>query len=162
MNAVQIDERVLRRVEDHARATYPDECCGFLLADVPEPQGRARVIVTTEPARNQFEGDRRRRFVLPSSEFRNLEPQLEGSGRGIVGFYHSHPDHPAEPSAFDLEHAWPWYTYFVTHVNATEEVPTGAFELYPDRRAFERIDLRVSTSGEVGKVGQTLSANGHQ
>jgi proteasome lid subunit RPN8/RPN11 len=160
MRIVELPQKLLRQIEDHGRAAYPNECCGFLLGGVPEPEGPTRRILEVRPARNEFEGEQRRRFVIPPEELRTLERQLEGSDRGVVGYYHSHPDHPAQPSEFDRDHAWPWYTYLITRVSATEQSPTEAFELDPDRREFDCVDLRLRLSDTDDKVSQTLRATG--
>ena len=66
----------------------------------------------------------------------------------MVGFYHSHPDHPALPSPFDEEHAWPWYSYLVLAVDHGTPGALGGFELDPDRRTFHEVRVRVLPSTE--------------
>lgn len=142
MRPVQVPRALRRAMEDHARRTYPDECCGFLIAgpDPSEPS-RPRSIVAVEPAPNDFEGERRRRFLVRPEELRAAEERNDRTGRLVVGFYHSHPDHPARPSEFDRDHAWPWYTYIVLGVGAIRVGETRAFELDADRQVFEEVPL---------------------
>ena len=137
MKEVVVSDAFLQEMKAHARESYPDECCGFLIGVAPETEGeRRRTISALERARNEFDGERRRRFLILPEELRDIERRMEQSGRAIVGFYHSHPDHPARPSEFDRDHAWPWYSYLVLGVTARGEGPVGAFELDPESGEF--------------------------
>ena len=145
MRPVRLDPALLGAIERHARETYPDECCGFLIAAPdPAPASAPRTLVAVEPASNEFEGERRRRFLLRPEELRAAERRLEGTGRAVAGFYHSHPDHPARPSQFDQEHAWPWYSYLVVGLDAHAVRETRAFELDADALAFREVPLEVT------------------
>ncbi len=145
MKSVILPASLLAEMQAHGRTTYPEECCGFLVGAVPEPEGTTgRTILALEPAGNVFDGERRRRFLIPPEELRKLERNLEGTGRAVVGFYHSHPDHPARPSQFDQEHAWPWYTYLVLAVTASATPAVAAFELEPDSATFREVPLSVT------------------
>ena len=136
MRGVEISEDQLRAIREHARETYPDECCGFLVIRSEPAEGSTRQVVRVERARNEVEGERRRRFVIGAAELREVEARLASDGLTVGGFYHSHPDHPALPSEFDREHAWPWYSYLVLGVTRTSEGPLGAFELDADSGSF--------------------------
>ena len=142
MRDVRIAEPVLDGIAAHARDTYPDECCGFLIAG-PDPaeEGEGRTIVRAVPAANTFDGERRRRFLVSAEELREVERRLEPTDEILAGFYHSHPDHPARPSQFDQDHAWPWYTYLVTRVTADSVGETRAFELDPASSEFREVRL---------------------
>ena len=142
MRPVRVARDLRATMEDHARRTYPEECCGFLIAgaDLSVASG-PREIVAVEPASNEFEGERRRRFLLRPEELRAAERRHEASGRVVAGFYHSHPDHPARPSQFDQDHAWPWYTYLVLAVTPGGVGDIRAFELDADRQVFEEVPL---------------------
>lgn len=134
---------LLNEMMAHSRETYPDECCGFLIASDRSVE-EVRKIDALERARNEFEGERRHRFLIRPEELRDLERRVQESGRAVVGFYHSHPDHPARPSEFDREHAWPWYTYLVLSVTATDVREVGAFELDPDSSLFREVPLSAT------------------
>ena len=143
MRPIEISGSALRSIAEHARATYPDECCGFLIAASSPPGDlSARSIVEVQPATNDFDGERRRRFLLRPEEIRATERQLDGTGRVVGGFYHSHPDHPARPSQFDQDHAWPWYTYVVIGVTSAGTGEARAFELDPDSSEFREVPVR--------------------
>jgi proteasome lid subunit RPN8/RPN11 len=150
---VQVPLALIEAMGHHAETTYPDECCGFLIArpDPPE-EDRPRGIVAVHPAANEFEGERRRRFLLRPEELRAAERRLEGTGQMVAGFYHSHPDHPARPSLFDQEHAWPWYTYVVLSVTPEGVGETRAFELDADAAEFREVPLVAEGRGERRSV----------
>jgi proteasome lid subunit RPN8/RPN11 len=151
VTAVSVSGAVLASIRSAAVTAYPDECCGFLLS--PEegagPTAERRVIAAS-PSENRAPEGRRRRFVIPASELRSAEENASRDGRVVSGFYHSHPDHPAQPSEFDRDHAWPWYTYLVVSVLGGRAVePVGAFELDPDRREFFEVPLSVQPDAVV-------------
>ncbi len=135
---------VVRDIRRHGEATYPEECCGFLIGPnggaTPGPERRVR---RTIPAENRNESLRSRRFEIPPEELRQVERGLEGTDEAVLGFYHSHPDHPAVPSQFDQDHAWPWYTYVVLAVVGGRSGDFGAFELDPDERRFSPVPWTV-------------------
>lgn len=149
MRAVRLSQPLIDSMAQHARASYPDECCGFLVArpDPKEPN-EVRTIVAADPASNDFEGERRRRFLLRPEELRAAERRLDGSGHVLAGFYHSHPDHPARPSQFDQDHAWPWYTYVVVGVTSEAAGETRAFELDPQSCEFHEVRLSVTPAAD--------------
>ncbi|MGA8302336.1 MAG: M67 family metallopeptidase [Thermoplasmata archaeon] len=160
MRSVRIPESLVDEMRRHARETYPDECCGFLVALAEPPSATGpRSIVSVRRTANDFEGERRRRFVIRPQELRAAERSVESTSRLIGGFYHSHPDHPARPSAFDQEHAWPWYTYLVISVTATSVPAVGAFELDPESGEFREVPLEVGR-GDDAEVSESLRAPG--
>ena len=145
MTGVTLPPELIEQMRRHALATYPDECCGFLIGADDRFRGSPRrTVEAVEPAANEFEGERRRRFVISPAEILAIERRLEGSPRSVVGFYHSHPDHPARPSEFDRDHAWPWYTYVVLSVTKVEVPAVGAFELDEASGEFRPVELAVA------------------
>jgi len=147
MRPVRVASDLVAAMERHARTTYPDECCGYLLAPAEmDRRPGPRTISGIEAAANEFSGERRRRFEIPPQELRQVERRTEEAGQLVAGFYHSHPDHPARPSAFDEAHAWPWYTYLVLGVSATASTGVGAFELDAETGRFHEVRLEVEPS----------------
>ncbi len=144
MNAVRLSPILLSRLEEEARRAYPEEACGFLLSPGTEVDAPVRPVASIEPAPNEFPGERRRRFVISADGLREAERRAASQGVVVSGFYHSHPDHPAEPSAFDRDHAWPWYAYLVTSVDPEGRCATGAFELPSDAGSFVRRALEIA------------------
>lgn len=128
MRTVRLSRELLARIERAARDGYPEEACGFLFSAEDGADAPARTVRSVEAAPNVVEGERRRRFVISPAELRSAEVRASTRAEVVSGFYHSHPDHPALPSAFDTEHAWPWYTYLIVSVEAGGVRAIGAFE----------------------------------
>ncbi|MFZ0699745.1 MAG: M67 family metallopeptidase [Thermoplasmata archaeon] len=139
MTVANLAPGLLDEIARHGEETYPDECCGFLVGTATDED---RQITRVERAANEFEGERRRRFVIRPEELQGIEDRLEGTSLFVLGFYHSHPDHPARPSAFDQDHAWPWYVYLVQNIERGRAGEIGAFELDGEAREFRAIPLR--------------------
>src|SRR5579862_1247116 len=93
----------------HGQETYPHECCGALVG----ADGR---VVAAVALPNTTEEGPRRRFLVRPSDYRLAEQQAAALNGELLGFYHSHPDHPARPSQFDLDHAWPNFAYVIVAV----------------------------------------------
>jgi proteasome lid subunit RPN8/RPN11 len=139
----------LAAIRDHARAAYPHECCGTLLG-VPDPRHpssdkRVREVVRAGNERGDSPANR---YLISSVEVRRLEEEARRRGLAILGFYHSHPDHPARPSDYDREHAWPWYSYLILEVRGGKDGALRAWRLTDDRRRFEEEPLLETTEEE--------------
>ncbi len=120
---------VARDIRDHARRTYPDECCGALL-------GRGSSVVEAYALPNTTEEGPRRRFLVRPEDYRATEARARASSADVLGFYHSHPDHPARPSQYDLDHAWPVFSYVIVSVAAGDPGEMRSWVLRDDRAAF--------------------------
>lgn len=148
--ALTIPQAQLDAVLRHGEQTYPNECCGLLLGRIEE-SGR-RCITAIHPMRNANTASPRNRFDFDPRE--HLEAQRLARSRDleIVGFYHSHPDHPARPSQYDLDHAaWPGYSYLIVAIHQGKRIPVegaNSFELAEDRSQFlsEGIEINQEVS----------------
>jgi proteasome lid subunit RPN8/RPN11 len=129
MTPVTLGPGVRAAIEQHGRETYPHECCGALL-------GNGDRIVATHPLSNVTTEGPRRRFRIDDRDYLASERQANAAGLTLLGFYHSHPDHPAEPSQYDLDHAWPTFVYPILSVRAGEPELLRAWALQGDRSAF--------------------------
>ncbi len=142
MRSVTFHRPDLDRMVAHARATYPEECCGFLFTAEADADRPDRPVQRVAPAANEQPGERRRRFVISPQELLAAETSARARGEVVSGFYHSHPDHPARPSQFDQDHARPWYCYVVLGVTASSRPPdVHAFELDSERGVFGPVPL---------------------
>jgi proteasome lid subunit RPN8/RPN11 len=110
---LRISEGLLADIRRHGEGAYPAECCGVLAGRLDE--SGAKEVARLAPAVNRRTDDPHRYLIAPD-DLRRLEAGLGSEGLEIVGYYHSHPDHPAVPSGFDTEHAWPWYSYLIVRV----------------------------------------------
>jgi proteasome lid subunit RPN8/RPN11 len=132
----------------HGERDYPHECCGLLLGAFSP--GSLKTIAAVYPISNaREEAAKRNRFLITPEEFREGEQYAEKNGLDIVGFYHSHPDHPAVPSGYDLEHAWPLYSYIVVAVRAGVAGELRSWEMEPDRSKFTEEEISMSVSPAV-------------
>lgn len=146
MTAVTVPPELLEEMRRHARACYPEECCGFLFSSIDLAQQTPRPIRSIALTPNEQIGERHRRFVISADQLRAAERAAADRGEVVSGFFHSHPDHPARPSRFDQEHAWPWYTYLILSVRPGETTPeAGAFEI--DAEAGELVAVPLVPAG---------------
>jgi proteasome lid subunit RPN8/RPN11 len=119
-------------IRRHAAETYPDECCGALLA----LDGR---IVEAFRLPNTTAAGARKRFLIGPEDYRLAEARARERRAALAGFYHSHPDHPARPSAHDLEQAWPNLAYIIVAVSNGTPGDMRTWRLREDRSGFEEI-----------------------
>ncbi len=117
-------------IRAHGRETYPHECCGAIL-------GRDGVATEACPLPNTTEEGPRRRFLVRPDDYRAAEERASRHGLALLGFYHSHPDHPARPSQYDLDHAWPVFAYVILSVAGGAPREMTAWRLSDDRERFE-------------------------
>jgi proteasome lid subunit RPN8/RPN11 len=135
-------EHAIRR---HGEETYPHECCGALVGR----DGRVEAAVALP---NTTDEGPRRRFLVRPSDYRQAEQRARELGGELLGFYHSHPDHPARPSQYDLDHAWPTFSYVIVSVagrglprQSAEGATAGditVWRLKDDRSTFEEGTLQ--------------------
>lgn len=119
---LRLPRALLSAIEAHARRSHPEECCGVMLGPLPgdfSAPGRGVGVDEARPLDNAWEAPGRgTRYQVEPARLAALERELRGTGRGIVGFYHSHPGVPAWPSPFDLARAWPCLSYLILSVAA--------------------------------------------
>ena len=129
----------LGHIHDHAREAYPEECAGALVGmDVGEGM---KIVVDVWRAENTHEDERSRRFLIEPLKIKEFEDRAAEREMDLLGFYHSHPDHPAEPSEYDRNHAWPGWSYVITSVGEDEVKDTRSWVLRGDRSGYDEEDL---------------------
>src|SRR5262245_26950148 len=121
-----VDEGIRRHGED----TFPHECCGALIGRDDRVAEIVALPTTTE------EGPRRP-VLVRASDYREAERRAAELKGELLGFYHSHPDHPARPSQYDLDHAWPTFAYIIVSVMAGRAGDMTVWYLKDDRSSFE-------------------------
>jgi proteasome lid subunit RPN8/RPN11 len=140
---LEMSEELLQRIRQHGARAYPNECCGALLG---RADGERKRVVDLLPLDNRREGEAARtRFLVTAEDYRSAEQAARERRLEIVGFYHSHPDHPARPSEFDREHAWPWYSYVVVRVAQGRAQEATSWVLAEDRSQFLPEEMRQPT-----------------
>ena len=131
---MKIARALVDDIRAHGKETYPHECCGFLV-------GRSGEVLELARASNAREDSPRNRYLIPPVEFVRVQREADARGLDIVGFYHSHPDHPARPSAFDRENAWPGYAYLIVAVDKGFPDELRGFRFDGPDEPFAEIEL---------------------
>ena len=131
---LRLSPEVEAAIRAHAREEYPHECCGALLGT---EDGDTRVITQVIRLANERTDQRERRFYASPQQVLMAERQARAAGLLLLGFYHSHPDHPAVPSEYDREHALPYYSYPIVSVVQGEPTDLRSWRLKEDRSGFE-------------------------
>ena len=136
---IEVNAGHLAEVRRHGERDYPFECCGLMLGRF-EPGHK--VVVETYPISNAREEEaKRNRFLIRPEELMRGERYAREQGLDVVGFYHSHPDDRAVPSQYDLEHAWPTYSYIVVAVEKGQAADLRSWQMKPDRSQFEEEEI---------------------
>jgi proteasome lid subunit RPN8/RPN11 len=136
---IRLPETAIEAIRQHGRESYRDEACGAMYGRVMSNKGNrvnAKDVVRVAPLENARENERHRRFVVTPDAYRKAEAEASRTGLTLLGFYHSHPDHPAYPSAYDLEHAFPFFSYVILAVENAEPKTMRSFVLANDRKEF--------------------------
>jgi proteasome lid subunit RPN8/RPN11 len=136
---MRIAPSALEAIREHGAEGYPHEICGIMLG----PRGggwvsevrRARNIIV-ERARDRYEID-------PRDHIR-IQREADAEGLDIVGYYHSHPDHPAQASRFDTERAWAGYIYLIVSIEGGKPVDQNGFVAEKDGGPFRPEPLEVA------------------
>lgn len=110
---ISISKSDLKKILKHGEETYNEECCGLLI-------GTENKVLEVRKMRNTNSGTRSRRYNIDPLELMKVENEVDERGLEIIGIYHSHPDHPARPSQFDLDHSFPNLSYMVLAVESGE------------------------------------------
>ena len=132
---------VYERMRELAAGAYPDEGCGVLIGAVA---GQHVEVVDVTRGRNLNTERSRDRYVLDPSDIVKADRDARSRGLDIVGFWHSHPDHPAHPSQYDTDHAWVDYVYVICATTSEGTGDANAFTLTDDRGPFEHLLLVVT------------------
>ncbi len=140
---MRIAASVVAEIRRHLTAAYPTEGCGLLLG-TRGPNGD--VVVRRQlpvPNRRAADGSGRTRYLIGPEDFLTAEREAREVSLMVVGTYHSHPDVPARPSAYDTEHAWPWCCYLIASVAGGDVREERVWELRDDRTGFVERELEV-------------------
>ena len=150
--ALKMSTEIAEKIRAHGAETYPHECCGALLGrDAADPGASAtaggvnpaREILALFPLVNRRDDSPHNRFSLTADDVRAAEKAARERGLDLVGWYHSHPDHPARPSQYDREHAWPWYSYIIVSVAHGKPQDMTSWRLSDDRSGYASEEIAV-------------------
>jgi len=138
---VKVSQGILKRICYHGEKAYPEECCGALFGTYRDG---LRTVQDIREIPSAQELSRDRRFLITSVQYRLLEKLALDKGFELIGFYHSHPDHQAQPSLYDREHALPWFVYLI--VSVTGQTSNGrltAWILSENRHRFQEDTVEI-------------------
>jgi proteasome lid subunit RPN8/RPN11 len=154
--AIRFGPEQFESIRAHGARDYPSECCGVLLGhadgeskevsevvplrNLRHDPARAQEILPVQDASRESE---KNRFLIDPEDQLRVENDSRQRGLDVLGYYHSHPDHPARPSNYDREHAWPWYSYVILSVERGEPRDVTSWVLSKDRLRFEREELKL-------------------
>jgi len=159
---LRLNQDLSNKIRAHGAETYPHECCGALLGrDLDATTARSsdgdglasREVTALFPLVNRRDDSPRNRFSVTSEDVRDAEKAAREKGIDVVGWYHSHPDHPAAPSQYDRDHAWPWYSYIIVSVANGRAENMTSWRLTDDRTQFTPENLEIA-----GRSGAAQSA----
>lgn len=138
-STINLPKNVYEEIMDHAREAYPHECCGFL---VGKAMGDKRVW-QVERGTNLNTERANDRYVIDPKEFNLVDKVARTQGLDILGFYHSHPDHPDRPSEFDREEGQPGYSYIIISVKKGDTVSAKSWIFEKPDEPFKEERIKV-------------------
>lgn len=141
---IEISAELLARIHAHGESAYPEEGAGFLLGIDGAPRRATDIL----PLSNKFEESMRsRRYLITPEAYLEAEMLTERLGLGLIGVFHSHPDHPNRPSETDREWAQPFFSYLITNVQAGRATESRSWRLKEDRSGFveEQVAINAQT-----------------
>ena len=124
----------------YVEADYPHECCGGLLGTFDGEMKTVTDVIALDNHWDDIPGeDKTRRFRITPEDYKMLEKKATSDGVMLLGFYHSHPDHPAIPSKTDLKFAWPFFSYPIVSIKQGVFDTIRSYELIGDELIEEQI-----------------------
>jgi proteasome lid subunit RPN8/RPN11 len=120
-------------IKKHVAEIFPFEACGALLGKI---EGDNKNITLVFPANNRFKKIAWDKFEIEPEDMLEIDKLSRRENLEIIGFYHSHPNHPAIPSNYDMDASWPYYSYMILSVkgNDSGDVVDIKSYLIPDKK----------------------------
>lgn len=138
--AIKVRQEHLDHIRQHGERTYPYECCGFLLG---AREGETNVLGEAFPAENERQESQETRYLITPQQYKRADDYARSRGLGVIGYYHSHPDHPAAPSGYDLDHScWPGESYIIVAVEKGKAAALNSFTKR-DYTRFEQEEILI-------------------
>jgi len=140
---LKLDQHLLEGIRAHGEASYPNEGAGLLLG---HSSPVARQVLELQPLPNNFEPDQQsRRYRLDPLDIMRAEDDADARGLEIIGIFHSHPDHPAQPSQYDLEWSLPFFSYIITSIERGTATESRSWRLEDSPRRFEEEPILIDS-----------------
>jgi len=138
---LSIHPQALRALQSHGEAAYPNEGAGLLLGRAADGHKTVEDIL---PLDNQWGAEEQyHRYLITPQDMLRAETEAARRGLDVVGIFHSHPDHPAEPSGFDRDWALPWYSYVITSLQQGRAIVSRSWRLREDRSQFDEEEIET-------------------
>jgi proteasome lid subunit RPN8/RPN11 len=138
--AIKLKSEHLEQIRKHGEQAYPYECCGFLLGS---RDGDTNLVAEVYAAENERQDSRETRYLITPLQSKKADDYARDRGIGVIGYYHSHPDHPAAPSGYDLDHScWPGESYVIVAVEKGKSAALNSFTK-PDYDKFEQEEILI-------------------
>jgi len=135
---LKISRDAFEAIRSHGAEGYPQEICGIMVGPRND-----RTVSGVKRARNIVVERSRDRYEIDPRDHIRIQREADAAGLDIVGYYHSHPDHPAQASRFDTERAWAGYIYLIVAVHQGKPVDANAFVADRDGGPFQPEPLEV-------------------
>lgn len=145
-HVIKAKEKIIGEIIRHAETDYPHECGGMLIGRFLEDGSKE--VMETFPLENAREDSRHNRVLLLPKDVLSAERHARDNKLEVVGYYHSHPNAPAVPSQYDLDHALPVWSYIIASVIDGKSVDVRSWEMEEDRSRFNEEKLETSTTAE--------------
>src|SRR5512141_2271476 len=126
----------LDAIARHVEGTYPNEGGGLLIGHVDADGAKVVDEITVFENQREIE-EQYHRILITDRMVKEAEEYADNKGALLIGFFHSHPDHPARPSEFDREHALPWWSYLIVSVQQGQPAEVFSWQLRDDRSQFD-------------------------
>jgi proteasome lid subunit RPN8/RPN11 len=130
-----LSDELKKNIRIAGEATYPNECCGIILGEI-NADGTKNAKRTVDINNASENNERYHRFLITPEDMFKAEQIARAAKLEIIGFYHSHPDHPSMPSGYDKERALPFYSYIIVSVDDGKAQVLTSWELTDDRMDF--------------------------
>ena len=142
---LRLPEDLLASIHAHGEQAYPEEGAGFMLGE----DGEERAVTHILPLSNAREDlARQNRYLFTTGDYMKAEMEAERLGLSLLGVFHSHPDHPNEPSEFDREWAQPFFSYVITTVRSGKALESRSWRLDEDRSKFQEEQIQLVSKGD--------------
>ena len=142
---IKISENLIDQIRKHGENTYNEECCGAIIG---ETNNGYKIIHELFEFNNEKDENRARRYLISPEQYKLAEKQADERKLELLGFYHSHPDHPAKPSQFDTDHALPWFLYMIVSVQNGQAKDLTAWLLKEDHSGFDEQKIIVERKND--------------
>ncbi|MEK7841227.1 MAG: M67 family metallopeptidase [Deltaproteobacteria bacterium] len=133
---ISIPKDIYNEIIGHAKKAYPHECCGALI-------GKGKSVAKARLMENINKDRANDRYEINPKELLKIEKEASLDRQEVIGFYHSHPDHPDRPSAFDRERAWACYSYIIISVQNGKDVSVKSWTFEDEKEPFGQEEVKI-------------------